>query len=117
MIDNLFLKFYSFYGSQFISKWTGCDIDLVKNEWADGLKSFNQETILKALNYVRENNEFPPSLPEFIKICKEFSPRPQDQHLKLEHHHMPISPEKAKENLAKIKEMLANSKIIVKEDI
>jgi hypothetical protein len=116
MINELFLKFSAFYGSQFISKWTGIDIDMVKSEWADGLEQFKVETISKALDYVRENNEFPPSLPEFVKICKEFKPRPEDENLRLTHVHQPISEEKAKENLAKMKEMLDNSKIVIKDD-
>lgn len=116
MIDELFLKFAAYYGSQFLSKWAGIDIDMVKSEWADGLEQFTVETVGKALDYVRENCEFPPSLPEFIKICKEFKPRPEEKVLKLEHHHMPISKEKAQENLARIKEMLANSKMIVNDD-
>lgn len=116
MIDELFRKFYAFYGSQFISKWAGCDIDSVKSEWAEGLEHFKIETIKKALDYVRDNNEFPPSLPEFIILCKEFRPRPQDETLALEHKFAPISDEKARDNLAKIKEMLANSKMLVKND-
>jgi len=111
MIDELFLKFSAFYGSQFISKWTGIDIGMVKGEWADGLEQFKVETIIKALDYVRENNEFPPSLPEFIKICKEFKTRPGDDVVKLTHVHSPVSPEKAKENLDRIKEMLSKSKL------
>lgn len=116
MIDELFLKFAAYYGSQFLSKWAGIDIDMVKSEWADGLEQFKVETIKRALDYVRDNNEFPPSLPEFIKICREFKLRPEDSVERLEHKFSPISPEKARENLERMKAMLANSKMVIKDD-
>lgn len=69
-IDALFLKFESFYGASFAHKWKGANVDAVKLEWAEGLGRFNGETIKRALYFLRENNPHPPSLPEFILICK-----------------------------------------------
>lgn len=102
-VDVLFQKFEAFYGAQFAQKWVGCDVSQVKQEWAEGLGRFDGETLKAALAHCRDNNQFPPSLPEFIVACKAYRVRPEHQ-LMLTHKFE--RSERGAEMLAGIKAML-----------
>ena len=69
-VDELFKRFEAMYGSAFHQKWAGCDITMVKREWAETLDGVDGETIRVALKACREHNKFPPSSPEFHQLCK-----------------------------------------------
>lgn len=101
-IDALFSRFEAMYGQQFVDKWKNMDIAMVKQEWANALHGMNGETIKLALQACRENNIFPPSLPEFYQLCKAV--RIMQTFQKLSKPEYPKK--KAKENIAKIKQML-----------
>ena len=73
-INALFEKFERFYGQDFVRKWNISNVDAMKQEWAEGLARFEGETLRMAVEYCRENVAKPPSLPEFIIICKEQRP-------------------------------------------
>jgi len=69
----LFLKFAAFYGHVWRSSFKNDDfLAFTKNEWLQGLARFNDEQVNKAIELCRENNVFPPTLPEFIGFCKQF---------------------------------------------
>jgi len=112
MIDNLFMKFAAFYGQQFLAKWQGIDIKMVKNEWEDALSVFHEKSILIALNNCRENNPYPPSLPEFIQLCKQFRFTEQKA--------LPQKPPKFNpDNMTKIQEIkeMLRKKMVVSDEL
>lgn len=83
-IDALFTRLNSFYGERFVNMWKTTDLEIVKQEWADGLGKFDTATLKAALEYFRDHipkdrAAFPPTLPEFISICKSVRPTPEQQ--------------------------------------
>ncbi len=68
-VDSLFAKFTAMYGNKFIDMWRGIDTDEVKSLWAKELAKLTVEE-LKAGVHALMNREFPPTLPEFVKLCK-----------------------------------------------
>jgi hypothetical protein len=102
-IEALFAKFSAFYGAQFAQKWAGSNLDQVKTEWADALGRFEGLTLKAAVEHCRDNVQFPPSLPEFVTICKSQRVRPEHQ-LFLPHNF--TKSDKGAEILAGIKAML-----------
>ena len=113
-IDALFTKFETMYGQQFIDKWKNCNVDQVKQTWAEELGSLNGETIKAGIEVCKDTCKFPPSLPEFYQLCKSMR-KPPEQRFNLPHHKK-YSPEVAKENLEKIKDLLKHSKFGVHDD-
>jgi hypothetical protein len=71
-IDRLFARFGAMYGAQWAEKWRGFDIDEVKATWAEDLDGVTGEQLRKALEHVKGNCAFPPSLPEFVGVCRQF---------------------------------------------
>jgi len=50
--------------------WGDVPIEAVKNEWSAGIEKFKLSEIGKAIEHCAVNNKFPPTLPEFIQLCK-----------------------------------------------
>ena len=73
-IDRLFLRMASFYGRHWIAMWEGVPLDSVKSEWQEKLSGMSSKTVFRAVDYCSENLKFPPSLPEFILLCKANTP-------------------------------------------
>lgn len=72
-IDKIFSRMEAFYGSTFIDKWRNTDVLEVKAVWANELANFsdNPECFSKALKELMdEHKTFPPSLPEFVELCR-----------------------------------------------
>ena len=103
-VERLFSRFAAMYGAQKVAAmWQGADIEEVKRTWADQLGRFPPAAMSSALQAVVDSGkEWPPTLPEFVALCKEFNhpesagpalPAPRDR-------------EKAAVQLARIKEML-----------
>lgn len=71
LVDRTFLKFGVFYGQLWRSQLKNDDyLTFMKNEWVQALKHIEGEIIEHAINYCRDNKEFPPTLPSFIDLCK-----------------------------------------------
>lgn len=74
-INALFEKFETYYGADFSRKWGQVrDIDKLKQEWGEKLFPFDRDILRMALDYCAENVPKPPSLPEFVGICKAMKP-------------------------------------------
>ena len=69
-IDALFNKFSLFYGESFINKYRHVNEEELKNEWGEALWKFDSTTLKAALEHCRTEQKHPPSLPEFIQMCK-----------------------------------------------
>lgn len=84
--NNVFKVFHGFYGNLFLSKFTngqigpdGADQGVVSARavWVHGLRDFDLSTVKTALSRVMDvHPEFPPTLPQFVQLCKACAPRP-----------------------------------------
>jgi len=64
----------SLYGKHWLDMWADIPMDSVKDEWAAGLAKFSLMEIGKAINHCADNLQFPPTLPEFKRICAAMKP-------------------------------------------
>lgn len=64
------------YGTKFADLWAGCDIESVKAKWVDKLRGFSDHpgVIQKAIDALDERPN-PPTLPEFLGLCREAAKR------------------------------------------
>lgn len=72
-VDKLFAKLTAIYGSQKVAAmWVDADMDEVRGLWGQQLAKFRVESIAVALQrLVDSGSEWPPTLPEFSKLCRE----------------------------------------------
>lgn len=70
-IEALFKKFLIRYGHLWADRYAGLDLtpDEIVDEWATELGGFSPEEIKRGLDACRAN-KFPPTLPEFISLCR-----------------------------------------------
>jgi len=68
-IDALFIKMANFYGNKFKVMWGDSDINNVKAVWTQELSKLSRDEIAKGANSL-VNQEYCPSLPQFIKLCR-----------------------------------------------
>lgn len=75
-IEKLFQKFEDWYGAKWANQYGAFPRERVKRSWAEELGGFDHvgEVIAKALN-AQKGNQFPPTLPEFMAICREAAKR------------------------------------------
>lgn len=71
-INKIFDHMSASYGSKFSDLWRGADIASVRSLWAEKLGGFRDmpEAIKEALDAL-DSKPFPPTLPEFIALCRE----------------------------------------------
>ena len=70
-VAKIFAKFEARYGSLFLDRWRGCDMDNVIGVWAEELAGFAERP--EAISYALRSlaiSKFPPTLPEFIEACR-----------------------------------------------
>lgn len=88
------------------AKWNGLNMAEIYDEWSDTLKPMSLGAINHAIELAKAE-QHPPSLGEFTMHCRKYVPqKPLMLEKKFE-----ISKEKAAENIAKMKEMIKNSRI------
>lgn len=83
--NNVFRVMHGFYGNLFLSKFAtgevlenGSDggVASARLIWAHGLRSFDVDTVKAALARTMDvHHEFPPTLPQFLVLCKACAPR------------------------------------------
>lgn len=80
-VDSLFDRLEAAYGSKWLNMWGHTKLPNVKSLWAEKLSGFvdNPGSITFALNALDEH-PFPPTLPEFIALCRK-APQPKRQTL------------------------------------
>lgn len=96
-IDRLFGELESLYGSRFADLWSGTDIERVKAKWTEKLRGFSDHpgVIQKAVDALDERPS-PPTLPEFIQLCRDAARRFGTGTATLPHHPSPEERERAK---------------------
>ena len=81
-VESLFGKLAALYGDQFLRKWEHVPKSDLLQVWAEGLGPYADDgehrgqRLKWALAQLRDNNPFPPSLPEFIALVRQ-APRPE----------------------------------------
>lgn len=78
-IAKIFEQMSAMYGAKFTTLWNGTDAKAVKTIWAEKLGGFGSrpECIKAALNAL-DDHPFPPTLPEFIGLCRNAARRIDD---------------------------------------
>lgn len=72
-VDKLLDKLVAIYGSQKVqAMWAGANMDEVKRLWGAQLAQYRAESIALALQrLVDSGSEWPPTLPQFVTLCRE----------------------------------------------
>lgn len=68
-IDRLFERFTAMYGNRFLDLWRDLDTQAIKRAWAEDLAGLTADEIKAGLLALR-NKPWPPTLPEFITLCR-----------------------------------------------
>lgn len=84
-IRKLFMLLHGMYGNAVLDRYrigqtgdNGEDVGMAaaRTVWQQGLREFTPALLLKALGKCADKHRtFPPTLPEFLDICKSLSPR------------------------------------------
>lgn len=70
-IDRLFERLWAVYGTKFSDFWKGQELQSVKDMWAREMAGFTAEEIRAGLRAMRRSNPaWPPSLYEFLDLCR-----------------------------------------------
>ena len=78
MIQRLFLRMSTLYGSKFADMWRGIDEDEIKRCWSDELAIFTIQEITEGVNSLNRS-AWPPTLPEFMAMCSASKKTPSAQ--------------------------------------
>ena len=99
-VDRIFAHLMALYGSRFLDMWRGTDLAAVKVMWAEKLGGFesNPDAIKAALDAL-DDKPFPPTLPEFLHLCRDAARRAPPTILALDHK---LSAEDIAKNRARI---------------
>lgn len=102
-IDRIFNHLSGLYGSKFTDMWRETDIAEVKLLWAEKLAGFKgrPEAIKSAMDAL-DDKPWPPTLPEFLHLCRDAARRAGPLVPALEHK---LSPEDIERNKARAREM------------
>lgn len=107
-IDRIFSHMGAMYGSKFADLWRDTDQLAVKALWAEKLGGFidHPKAIKSALDSL-DDKLWPPTLPEFLILCRSAVKREEPKVLALDHKLSPEEIEHNRQRLAKIQADLA----------
>lgn len=75
--DRLFERFAALYGHQKLATMFADDAGEVRQAWEEQLRRFQPEVLRRAIQaLIDAAGEWPPTLPQFVGICREFN-RPE----------------------------------------
>lgn len=75
-VERLFDHMAALYGSKFADLWRSTDPAKVRAMWADKLAGFaDKPQAIKAALDALDERPFPPTLPEFIALCRDAAKR------------------------------------------
>lgn len=84
-VRNLFMLFHGMYGNLFLSRYATGDLDATGKDkgvksamvvWQSDLVRFDPEVIRAAADRCKVDHvKYPPTLPEFLTICRALQPR------------------------------------------
>lgn len=104
-VDRLFDRFTAIFGAQKVAgMWAGASMPLVKQTWAEQLGRIDPDMVRAGLQrMVDEGTEWPPTLPEFVALCRRAPTVAAHQPAQLP---APVSRVAAAENLAKVQRLV-----------
>ena len=73
-IERIFALMLDLYGSKFSQQWAASDPASMKRTWGEKLAGFSPAAIKYALGAMDERT-FPPTLPEFLGLCRDHARR------------------------------------------
>lgn len=68
-VDRIFDRMQTFYGAKFAEQWRGLDPDRLKLAWAEELAGLSGDELKRGLEACK-SRQWPPTLPEFITLCR-----------------------------------------------
>jgi hypothetical protein len=68
-VEKLFERMQALYGNKFVDMWRDTNIDLVKQLWAEEMGKLQADDLKRGYAALM-SREWPPSLPEFVKLCR-----------------------------------------------
>lgn len=78
-INRLFSRFEAMYGAKVADAWKGCDLQNVKAVWAETLGCFSRDELAAGISGCM-SRDWPPTLPEFVKLCRQAQPNKSGGH-------------------------------------
>lgn len=107
-VERIFATMSAAYGTLFSDRWRDIDLGVVRGLWAESLASFSDhpECFRLALTSMVEECQFPPTLPEFISLCRRHYRAPKPPAVAAIEHH--LTPEDIERNKARIAKMVAS---------
>ncbi len=79
-VERIFQVMSASYGARFADAWRGADAQAVKAVWAKKLGQLQPAQIWRGVEQL-EQCKFPPTLPEFIALCRQPTPQAHRQKL------------------------------------
>ncbi|QBR84679.1 hypothetical protein E3983_10070 [Legionella israelensis] len=75
-IETLFIRFTAIYGHLWLNAYQNEHVlETAKKEWFESLLPFKGIYIKEALQLIKKQSHFPPSLPMFVDCCKAVEAR------------------------------------------
>ncbi|MTW11414.1 hypothetical protein GM658_12485 [Pseudoduganella eburnea] len=68
-VESLFKRMHFSYGARFADMWAGVNPDEMKQHWAQRLGELSRSELATGYRML-ESRDWPPTLPEFIKLCR-----------------------------------------------
>lgn len=68
-VEKLFERMQALYGNKFVDMWRDTNIDLVKQLWSEEMGKLSSDDLKRGYAALMAR-DWPPSLPEFVKMCK-----------------------------------------------
>jgi ribosomal protein S6E (S10) len=103
-VEALFSKMSAFYGARFADMWRGSKVDEVQKAWAVELFKLSREQ-LKAGSESLTAIPKPPTLPEFVALCKQARAEQAAGAARQIEHTEPANPKVIAENMGRIQRM------------
>jgi hypothetical protein len=102
---HVFARLRAMWGTRFTAMWRGADMDEVFATWGEALAGIDRERIQRALVDC-QNAENPPTLPEFLRLCRAQPAASDHGAPQLPYVGVPTTREQARENLGRVRGML-----------
>jgi hypothetical protein len=103
-VEVLFSKMSAFYGARFADMWRGSKVDEVQKAWAVELFKLSRDQ-LKAGSDSLTALPKPPTLPEFVTLCKQARAEQAASTARRIEHVEPADPKVIAENMGRIQRM------------
>jgi len=105
LAEQIHQKLAAIWGTRFLAMWRGADMRQVFATWDESLSHVDPERIQRALVDC-QNAENPPTLPEFLRLCRAQPAASDHGAPQLPYVGVPTTREQARENLWRVRGML-----------